>query len=178
MVEIRGTTIIGVKKGDSIVIAGDGQVTMGESVVMKGNAKKVRRIYNDKVVVGFAGSTADAFTLCEKFEGMLQKYSGNLMRSAVELAQSWRGNETLRKLEAMMIVADKDNLLIITGVGDVVEPEHGICAIGSGGNYALSAGRALAENTDLSAREIAEKAMKIAGEICIFTNNNLTIEEV
>lgn len=178
MVEIRGTTIIGVKKGNSIVIAGDGQVTMGESVVMKGNAKKVRRIYNDQVVVGFAGSTADAFTLCEKFEGMLQKYSGNLMRSAVELAQSWRGNESLRKLEAMMIVADKENLLIITGVGDVVEPEHGICAIGSGGNYALSAGRALAENTDLSAREIAEKAMKIAGEICIFTNNNLTIEEV
>ena len=178
MVEIRGTTIIGVKKGDSIVIAGDGQVTMGESVVMKGNAKKVRRIYNDQVVVGFAGSTADAFTLCEKFEGMLQKYSGNLMRSAVELAQSWRGNESLRKLEAMMIVADKENLLIITGVGDVVEPEHGICAIGSGGNYALSAGRALAENTDLSAREIAEKAMKIAGEICIFTNNNLTVEEV
>jgi len=178
MIEIRGTTIIGVKKGNSIVVAGDGQVTMGESVVMKGNAKKVRRIYNDQVVVGFAGSTADAFTLCEKFEGMLQKYSGNLMRSAVELAQSWRGNEALRKLEAMMIVADKENLLIITGVGDVVEPEHGICAIGSGGNYALAAGRALAENTDLSAREIAQKAMKIAGDICIFTNNNLTIEEV
>ena len=178
MIEIRGTTIIGVKKNNSIVVAGDGQVTMGESVVMKGNAKKVRRIYNDQVVVGFAGSTADAFTLCEKFEGMLQKYSGNLMRSAVELAQSWRGNEALRQLNAMMIVADKENLLIITGVGDVVEPEHGICAIGSGGNYALAAGRALAENTDLSAREIAEKAMKIAGEICIFTNNNLTIEEV
>lgn len=178
MVEIRGTTIIGVKGKDSIVIAGDGQVTMGESVVMKGNAKKVRRIYNDQVVVGFAGSTADAFTLCEKFEGMLQKYSGNLMRAAVELAQTWRGNEALRKLEAMMIVADKSNLLIITGVGDVVEPEFGICAIGSGGNYALAAGRALQENTKLSAREIAEKAMKIAGDICIFTNNNLTIEEV
>ncbi len=178
MFEIRGTTIIGVKKGNSIVIAGDGQVTLSESVVMKGNARKVRRIYNDQVVVGFAGSTADAFTLCEKFEGNLQKYSGNLMRSAVELAQSWRGNEALRQLNAMMIVADKENLLIVTGVGDVMEPEHGVCAIGSGGNYALAAGRALAENTDMTAREIAEKAMKIAGEICIFTNGNLTVEEV
>ena len=178
MFEIRGTTIIGVKKNDQIVVAGDGQVTLGESVVMKGNARKVRRLYNDKVVVGFAGSTADAFTLCEKFEGNLQKYSGNLMRSAVELAQSWRGDATLRQLNAMMIVADKENLLIITGVGDVMEPEHGVCAIGSGGNYALAAGRALAENTNLSAKEIAEKAMKIAGEICIFTNGNLTIEEV
>ncbi|MBQ9789989.1 MAG: ATP-dependent protease subunit HslV [Clostridia bacterium] len=178
MFEIRGTTIIGVKKGNSIVVAGDGQVTLGESVVMKGNARKVRRIYNDQVVVGFAGSTADAFTLCEKFEGNLQKYSGNLMRSAVELAQSWRGNEALRQLNAMMIVADKENLLIVTGVGDVMEPEHGVCAIGSGGNYALAAGRALSENTNLSAREIAEKAMKIAGEICIFTNGNLTVEEV
>lgn len=178
MVEIRGTTIIGVKTKDGVVVAGDGQVTMGESVIMKGNARKVRRIYNDQVVVGFAGSTADAFTLCEKFEGMLQKYAGNLMRAAVELAQCWRGNEALRQLNAMMIVADKENLLIITGVGDVVEPEHGICAIGSGGNYALAAGRALAENTNLTAREIAEKAMKIAGEICIFTNSNLTVEEI
>ena len=177
MFNIMGTTIIGVKKGNSIVIAGDGQVTLGESVIMKGNAKKVRRLYNDQVVVGFAGSTADAFTLCEKFEGNLQKYSGNLMRSAVELAQSWRGNEALRQLNAMMIVADKENLLVITGVGDVMEPEYGVCAIRSGGNYALAAGRALAENTNLSAREIAEKAMKIAGEICIFTNGNLTIEE-
>ena len=178
MVEIRGTTIIGVKTKDGVVVAGDGQVTMGESVIMKGNARKVRRIYNDQVVVGFAGSTADAFTLCEKFEGMLQKYAGNLMRAAVELAQCWRGNEALRQLNDMMIVADKENLLIITGVGDVVEPEHGICAIGSGGNYALAAGRALAENTNLTAREIAEKAMKIAGEICIFTNSNLTVEEI
>jgi len=178
MFEIRGTTIIGVKKNGKIVVAGDGQVTLGESVVMKGNARKVRRLYNDQVVVGFAGSTADAFTLCEKFEGNLQKYSGNLMRSAVALAQSWRGDAALRQLNAMMIVADKENLLIITGVGDVVEPEHGVCAIGSGGNYALAAGRALAENTDLSAREVAEKAMKIAGDICIFTNGNLTIEEV
>jgi len=178
MIELRGTTIIGVKGKDSIVVAGDGQVTMGESVIMKGNAKKVRRIYNDQVVVGFAGSTADAFTLCEKFEGMLQKYSGNLTRAAVELAQSWRGNEALRQLNAMMIVADKDNLLVISGVGDVIEPEHGICAIGSGGNYALAAGRALVENTNLSAREIAQKAMEIAGSICVFTNGNLTIEEV
>ena len=178
MIEMRGTTIIGVKKNGKVVVAGDGQVTLGESVVMKGNARKVRRIYDDQVVVGFAGSTADAFTLCEKFDGNLQKYSGNLMRSAVELAKDWRGDEGLRKLDAMMIVADKENLLIVTGVGDVMEPEHGVCAIGSGGNYALAAGRALAENTDMSAREIAEKAMKIAGDICIFTNGNLTIEEV
>ncbi|MEG1581616.1 MAG: ATP-dependent protease subunit HslV [Clostridia bacterium] len=175
---LKGTTIIAVSKNGSTVVAGDGQVTAGETVIMKGNARKVRRIYNNKVVVGFAGSTADAFTLSEKFEKMLQKYSGNLMRSAVELAQLWRGDKNLRQLEAMMIVADKENLLIITGVGDVIEPEDGICAIGSGGNYALAAARALAANTALSAHEIAEKSMKIAGGICIFTNGNLTIEEV
>lgn len=178
MNQLKGTTIIGVQKDNQIVIAGDGQVTLGESVVFKGTAKKVRRLYNGEVVTGFAGGTADAFTLCEKFESMLQKHSGNLMRAAVELAQLWRRDSALRQLEAMMIVADKEHMLIITGVGDVLEPEDGLCAIGSGGNYALSAAKALKHNTNLSAREIAEKALKIAGEICIFTNGNLTIEEV
>ncbi len=178
MMKIRGTTIIGVEKDGKRVIAGDGQVTAGESVVMKGSARKVRRIYNDKVVVGFAGSTADAFTLSEKFEKMLQKYSGNLTRAAVELAQLWRSDKGLRQLEAMMIVADKDAMLIITGVGDVIEPDDGICAIGSGGNFALSAAKALKRHTKLSAREICEESMKIASEICIFTNSNFVIEEV
>lgn len=178
MQQLKGTTIIGVQKDNKIVIAGDGQVTMGESVVFKGTAKKVRRLYNGTVVTGFAGGTADAFTLCEKFESMLQKHSGNLMRAAVELAQLWRRDNALRQLEAMMIVADKERMLIISGLGDVLEPEDGICAIGSGGNYALAAAKALKHNTKLSAKEIAEKAMRIAGEICIFTNGNLTIEEV
>ena len=145
---------------------------------MKGNAKKVRRLYNDKVVIGFAGSVADAFTLSEMFEQMLNKYSGNLMRSAVELAQLWRGDKVLRQLEAMMIVADSEQMFVLSGVGDVIEPENGICAIGSGGNYALSAARALAKNTDMDARQIAVEAMTIASEICIFTNNNLVVEEV
>ena len=178
MMDIKGTTIIGVEKDGKFVIAGDGQVTMGESVVMKAHARKVRRIYNDKVVIGFAGSTADAFTLSEKFEKMLQKYSGNLTRAAVELAQLWRSDKGLRNLQALMIVADKETMLIISGVGDVIESDDGICAIGSGGNYALAAARALKQNTNLSAKEIAEKAMKIAGDICIFTNGNLVIEEV
>lgn len=176
--EIRGTTIIGVEKDGKRVIAGDGQVTMGEKVVMKMSARKVRRIFNDRVVVGFAGSTCDAFTLSEKFEKMLQKYSGNLTRAAVELAQLWRSDKGLRQLDALMIAADKESMLIITGVGDVIEPDDGICAIGSGGFYALSAAKALKQNTNLSAREIAEKSMKIAGDICVFTNGNLTIEEV
>ncbi len=176
--EIRGTTIIGVEKDGKIVVAGDGQVTMGEKVIMKATAKKVRRIYNDQVVVGFAGSTADAFTLSEKFEKMLQKYSGNLTRAAVELAQEWRGDKGLRQLDALMIVADKTAMFIISGVGDVIEADDGICAIGSGGNYALAAAKALKENTKLSAREIAEKAMKIAGDICVYTNGNLTVEEL
>ncbi|MDR0975956.1 MAG: ATP-dependent protease subunit HslV [Christensenellaceae bacterium] len=176
--ELRGTTILAVKKGGQTVIAGDGQVTMGQSVVMKSNAVKVRRMYNDKVVVGFAGSVADAFTLSARFEEMLQKFSGNLLRSAVELAQSWRTDKFLRNLEAMMIVADKEKVLLISGDGNVIEPEEGICAIGSGGNYALAAARALSNFTKLSAKEIAKEAMKIAGEICIFTNGNLTIEEV
>lgn len=175
---IKGTTILGVEVNGKRVIAGDGQVTAGESVIMKGSARKVRRIYNDKVVVGFAGSTADAFTLSEKFEKMLQKYSGNLTRAAVELAQLWRSDKGLRQLEAMMIAADKDAMLIITGVGDVIEPDDGICAIGSGGNYALSAAKALKRNTKLDARQICEQSMKIASEICVFTNGNFVIEEV
>ena len=178
MLNFRGTTIIGVKKDGKIVLAGDGQVTAGEHTIFKGNARKVRRIFNDRVVIGFAGSTADAFNLSEHFEKMLEKYSGNLERSAVELALLWRSDKAIRQLDAMMIVADKEQLLIISGNGDVFEPEGGVCAIGSGGNYALAAARALAENTDLSAVEIAKKAMKVAGEICIFTNSNLTVEEV
>ena len=176
--EMKATTIIAVKKGDSTVIAGDGQVTAGQSIILKGNAVKVRRLYNGKVITGFAGSVADAFTLSEKFEEMLQKYSGNLMRSAIALAQQWRGDKALRQLEAMMIVADKNDLLLIDGSGNVIQPENGVCAIGSGGNYALSAARALLRNTNMSAREIAVEAMKIASELCVFTNDNLTVEEV
>jgi len=178
MSEIKGTTIVGVKRNGKIVIAGDGQVTMGQSVIMKGNARKVRRIYNDKVVVGFAGSVADAFSLSELFEQMLNKYSGNLMRGAVELAQLWRGDKILRHLEAMMIVADKENMLVLSGTGEVIEPENGVCAIGSGGNYALSAARALIYNTDMDAKEIALKSMEIASEICVFTNGNIISEEL
>lgn len=176
--DLLGTTICAVMRGGVTAIAGDGQVTMGQSIVMKGNAKKVKRIYDDKVVVGFAGTVSDAFTLSEKFESMLQKYSGNLMRSAVELAELWRQGGINRNLEAMLIVADKESLLVISGDGNVIEPECGVCAIGSGGNYALSAARALMENTDMSAEEIVRKAMKIAGDICIFTNHNITVETV
>jgi len=175
---LKGTTIVAVKRDGKTAIAGDGQVTSGQSVVLKNNAVKVRRIYDDKVITGFAGSVADAFTLSERFEEMLQKYSGNLMRSAVELAQLWRGDKVLRRLEAMMIVADKESLLILSGMGDVIDPEDGICAIGSGGNYALAAARALAGNTDLTAKEIAFKAITVAAEICVFTNNNIIVEEI
>ena len=178
MEQFRGTTIVAVKRDGKTAIAGDGQVTMGQNVVMKNNAVKVRRIYNDKVVIGFAGGVADAFSLCNRFEDMLNKFSGNLMRSAVELALQFRNDEIMRKLEALMIVADKDNLFMISGNGEVIEPDGGVCAIGSGGNYALSAGIALMENTKLSAREIAEKALNIAGNICIFTNHHITVEEV
>lgn len=175
---MRGTTICAVKRDGVTAVAGDGQVTMGQSIVMKGNAKKVKRIYDDKVVVGFAGSVSDAFTLSEKFEEMLQKYSGNLMRSAVELAECWRSGGVSRNLEAMLIVADKESLYVISGDGNVIEPEAGVCAIGSGGNYALSAARALLENTDMTAEQIVRKAMKIAGDICIFTNHNVIVETV
>lgn len=174
--KLEGTTIIGVRKDGVTVIAGDGQVTQNQQVIMKGNARKVRRLYNDSVVVGFAGSVADAFTLSERFEEMLNKYSGNLMRSAVELAMLWRGDRNMRQLEALLIVADKKDMFIVSGTGDVIEPEHGICAIGSGGNYALAAGRALIDNTNLSAEEIAREAMKIASDICIFTNSNIVVE--
>ena len=176
--EFRGTTICAVKRDGKTAIAGDGQVTMGESVIFNSNDVKVKRIYNDKVVVGFAGSVADAFALSEKFEGMLQKFSGNLMRSAVELAELWRNDKVARKLEALLIVADKDTLLIVSGTGEVIEPESGICAIGSGGNYALAAARALAKNTELPAEEIAKQSLLIASELCVFTNNHITVEIV
>ena len=176
--ELQGTTILAVKRNGQTAICGDGQVTMGQQAVMKATAKKVRRLYHDKVVVGFAGSVADAFSLCDRFEEKLQMYGGTLTRAAIALAQDWRNDKVMRKLEAMMIVADKENLLIIAGTGEVVEPDDGVAAIGSGGLYALAAAKALMQNTDLSAREIAEKGLKIAGEICIYTNGNLTIEEV
>ena len=176
--ELKGTTICAVRRDGKIAVAGDGQVTVGESVIMKGNARKVKRIYDDKVVIGFAGSVADAFTLSEKFEKMLQKYSGNLMRSAVELAELWRDDKYVRKLEAMLIVADKDGMYLLSGVGDVIEPDGDACAIGSGGNYALAAARALLTETDLSAAEIARKSLKIASELCVFTNDNIVVEEV
>ncbi len=176
--EIKGTTIVAVKRDGVTAIAGDGQVTLGQQVVMKNNAIKVRRIYDGKVILGFAGSVADAFSLSERFEEMLNKYSGNLMRSAVELAQLWRDDKMARRLEAMMIVADRECLLIVSGSGEVIEPDEGICAIGSGGNYALSAARALVQNTQLGAEDIAKKAIKIASEICIFTNGNIICETV
>ena len=175
MIEFKGTTICAVKKDGKTAIAGDGQVTMSQSVIFKNNAVKVRRIYNDKVVLGFAGSVADAFALSERFEEMLQKFSGNLMRSAVEMALSFR-DDHYRKLEAMMICADKDNLLIVSGSGEVIEPDGGVCAIGSGGNYALAAARALRQETDYSAEDIVRKSLKIASEICVFTNDNITCE--
>ena len=176
--EFRGTTICAVRRDGKIAVAGDGQVTVGESIVFKSNARKVKRIYDDKVVIGFAGSVADAFSLSEKFEGMLQKYSGNLMRSAVELAEMWRGDKYQRKLDAMMIVADKDNLFIVSGNGDVIDPDGNACAIGSGGNYALAAARALLQETELSAAEIAKKSLLIASELCVFTNDHIVVEEV
>lgn len=174
----RGTTICAVKRNGKTVVAGDGQVTLQNSIIFKNNSKKVRRIYDNNVVIGFAGSVADAFSLSERFESMLNKHSGNLVRSAVDLAQSWRTDQAMRQLEAMMIVADKDTILIVDGSGNLIEPQDDICAIGSGGNFALAAGKALLQNTNLSAREIAEKSLKIASEICVFTNDNLVIEEL
>ena len=175
MNEFMGTTICAVKKDGHTAIAGDGQVTLSQSIIFKNNAVKVRRIYNGNVIFGFAGSVADAFTLSERFEEMLNKYSGNLMRSAEELAELWRSDK-VRKLEAMMITADKDSLLIVSGTGEVIEPEDGVCAIGSGGNYALAAARALTQETNYNAEEIAKKALKIAREICVFTNGHITCE--
>ena len=176
--KMMGTTICGVKKDGRIAIAGDGQVTMGEHTIFKGTARKVRRIYNDSVVTGFAGSVADAFTLCERFEDKLTQCGGNLERAAVMLAQDWRGDKGLRQLEAMLIVANKDAMLIVSGTGEVIDPDDGVAAIGSGGNYALAAARALVQNTDLSAKEIAEKALHIAASICVYTNDNIIVEEV
>lgn len=175
---MKGTTICGVKKDGHIAIAGDGQVTMGEHTIFKGTARKVRRIYNDSVVTGFAGSVADAFTLCERFEDKLTQCGGNLERAAVMLAQDWRGDKGLRQLEAMLIAANKDSMLIVSGTGEVIDPDDGVAAIGSGGNYALAAARALVQNTDLSAKEIAEKALHIAASICVYTNDRIIVEEV
>ncbi len=174
----KGTTICAVRRNGMIAIAGDGQVTMGEHTIFKTTARKVRRLYNDEVVVGFAGSVADAFTLCEKFEEKLQQCGGNLEKAAVALAQSWRGDQTMRQLESMMIAANHERLLILSGTGEVIEPDEGIAAIGSGGNYALAAAKALVQNTDLSAHEIAEKALHIAAGICVYTNDNIIVEDV
>ena len=177
MEQLRGTTILSVRRGNSVVIGGDGQVTMGDTV-MKGNARKVRRLYKDTVIAGFAGGTADAFTLFERFEGQLEKQQGNLVRAAVELAKDWRTDRALRRLEALLVVANEDDSLVITGTGDVIEPNDGIMAIGSGGQYAKSAALALLKNTDLSARDIVESSLQIAADICIYTNHDRTIEEI
>ena len=175
--EFHSTTIVAVKHNGQTAIAGDGQVTFGQSAIMKGNARKVRRLYHGKVLAGFAGSVADAFTLFEKFEAKLEQYSGNLERAAVELAQEWRADKAMRKLEAMLIVASGETLMILSGTGEVVTPDDGIAAVGSGGNYALAAARALKQNTDLTAHEIAEKALHIAADICVFTNHNVIVED-
>ena len=175
MEQFHGTTILSVRRGPLVALGGDGQVTLG-NVVIKGGARKVRRLYQDRILAGFAGGTADAFTLFERFESKLDKHQGNLMRSAVELAKDWRTDRILRRLEAMLAGADKEKSLIITGMGDVVEPEHGIIAIGSGGPYAQAAARALLDNSSLSPKEIVDQALAIAGEICIYTNQHRTIE--
>lgn len=175
---MKGTTICAVKKDGKIAIAGDGQVTMGEHTIFKGTAKKVRRIYNDTVVTGFAGTVADAFSLCERLEDKLTQCGGNLERAAVTLAQDWRSDKGLRQLDAMLIVANKETMLIVSGTGEVIDPDDGVAAIGSGGNYALAAARALMQNTDLPARDIAEKALHIAASICVYTNDNIIVEEV
>jgi len=174
---LHGTTILAVRRNGRTAIAGDGQVTVG-STVMKHNAKKVRKMYNDNVLAGFAGATADAFTLFEKFEAKLEQFHGNLTRAAVELAKDWRTDKILRRLEALMIVADKERSFILSGNGDVIEPENGVAAIGSGGPYALAAARALVDHTGLDARAVVEQALRIAGEICIYTNKEITIEEL
>ena len=173
----RGTTVIAVKKDGKVAVAGDGQVTLGNTV-MKGNARKVRRIYNNKVIVGFAGATADAFTLFERFEGKVNQFKGDITRASVELAKDWRTDKMLRRLEAMLLVADQETILCISGTGDVVEPEHGVIAIGSGGMFAQAAALAYLENGSLSAKEVAEKSIGIAGDICIYTNKNIIVEEL
>ena len=177
-IEFHATTICGVKLNGKTAIAGDGQVTMGESIIFKNTATKVRRIYDGRVLIGFAGSVADAFALSEKFEDKLRQFSGNLPRAAVELASEWRQDKAMRQLEAMLIALDKDNLLIVSGTGEVIEPDDGIAAIGSGGNYAFAAAKALKGNTDMSAKEIVQKSMEIAASICVFTNDNIYVDEI
>ena len=177
MEQFHGTTIVSVRRGNNVVIGGDGQVSMGNTI-MKGNARKVRRLYHDQVIAGFAGGTADAFTLFERFEGKLEKHQGHLTRSAVELAKDWRTDRMLRRLEALLAVADKTTSLIISGNGDVIEPEQNLIAIGSGGPFAQASAVALLENTELDARTIVEKSLEIAANICVFTNDHLTIEEL
>ena len=175
--QFHGTTILSVRRGERVAMGGDGQVTLG-NIVVKATARKVRRLYQDRILAGFAGATADAFTLFERFEAKLEKHQGNLLRSAVELAKDWRTDRMLRRLEAMLAIADRQSSLVITGNGDVLEPEHGLLAIGSGGGYAQAAARALADNTELSPREIVEKALEIAGDMCIYTNHNRVIETI
>ena len=177
-VQFRGTTICAVRSGGVTAIAGDGQVTMGENTVFKTHARKIRRVYGGEVLVGFAGSVSDAFTLCEKFEEKLTQCNGNLERAAVALAQNWRGDQAMRQLDSLMIVANRESMLILSGTGEVIEPDGGVAAIGSGGNYALAAARALMDNTDLPARDIAEKALHIAASICVYTNDNVIVDEV
>lgn len=175
MEQFHGTTIVSARRGNRVALGGDGQVTLGH-IVIKSSARKIRRLYHDKILAGFAGGTADAFTLFERFEAKLEKHQGNLMRSAVELAKDWRSDRILRRLEAMLAVADREHSLVITGNGDVLEPEHGLVAIGSGGAYAQAAAKALLDHTELAPQEIVKKALEIAGEICIYTNQNHTIE--
>ena len=177
MEQYRGTTIVSVRRGNKVVIGGDGQVSQGNTV-MKGNVRKVRRLYKDQVIAGFAGGTADAFTLFERFEEQLEKHHGKLVRAAVELAKLWRTERSLRRLEALLVIADKEASLVVTGNGDVIEPEDSIMAIGSGGPYALSAARALLQNSEIDARGIVEKSLTIAGDICVYTNHNHTVEEL
>ena len=177
-IKFHATTIVAVKNGDRVAIAGDGQVTMGETTIMKHTAKKVRKLYGGRVVAGFAGSVADAFTLFEMFEAQLESCRGNLQKASVELAKQWRSDGMLRKLEALLIVADKENMLVVSGNGEVIEPDYGIAAIGSGGNYAFAAARALKDCTDMEPKEIARKALEIAGDICVYTNHNITVLEL
>ena len=177
MEQFRGTTILCVRRGNRVVVGGDGQVSMGNTI-MKGNARKVRRLYKDNVIAGFAGGTADAFTLFELFEAQLEKHQGQLVRAAVELAKAWRTERSLRQLEALLIVADAETSLVISGNGDVIEPEHDLIAIGSGGSFAQSAARALFDNTELGARDIVEKSLAIAADVCVYTNRQLTIEQL
>ena len=177
MEQFHGTTILSVRRNNKVAIGGDGQVSMGSTIV-KSNARKIRRIYHDQIIAGFAGATADAFTLFELFESKLEKHQGNLMRSAVELAKDWRTDKILRRLEALLAIANKNSSLIVSGNGDVIEPEEHVIAIGSGGNYALAAAKALLASTELSAREIVEKSLQIASSICVYTNSNFTIDEI